>query len=120
MAFPDPESITINAVAKSLPRTGAGLDSGVFTEATGEHKLTFSHAYGKRTRRSVRVDHKKMDADIMDSSLDVPYNMSVQLTVDHPIAGYTVADIKYIIDGLVDYLDASSGAKVTKLLGGES
>lgn len=120
MAYADPQSVTINAVAKTLARTGSGLDSGVFTEATGEHKLLISHTYGKRVRRTLRLEHKKMAADVMDSSLMVPYNMAFYVVVDAPVVGYTVTEQKYIIDGLVDYLDASSGAKVTQFLGGEA
>ena len=46
--------------------------------------------------------------------------MSVSLTVDAPLTGYTVAEVKQIVDGLTAYLTASSGAKVTQLLGGEA
>jgi hypothetical protein len=120
MAFADPQSITINAIAKSLPRTGSGLDSGVFTKDDGEVKLSVSHAYNKRTRRTLRVDHKKLAADVMDSSLMVPYSMSVYIVVDVPTVGYTIAEQKQIVDGLTAYLTASSGARVTQLLGGEA
>jgi hypothetical protein len=47
--------------------------------------------------------------------------MSTYLVVDLPAAGgYTVAEAKLIVDGLTAYLTASSGAKVTQLLGGEN
>jgi hypothetical protein len=46
--------------------------------------------------------------------------MSVALTVDLPPFGYTVAEAKVITDGLVAYLTASSGARVSQLLGGEN
>jgi hypothetical protein len=120
MAFADPQSVTINAIAKTLARTGSSLDSGVFTKDDGEVKLTVSHSYNKRNRRTLRIDHQKLAADVMDSSLNVPYSMSVYIVVDTPKAGYTVAEQKQVVDGLTAYLTASSGARVTQLLGGEA
>jgi hypothetical protein len=46
--------------------------------------------------------------------------MSAYMVVDVPVTGYTVAEAKQIVDGLVAYLTISTGANVTKLLGGES
>jgi hypothetical protein len=46
--------------------------------------------------------------------------MSAYLVVDVPKVGYTVAEAKQIVDGLVAYLTISTGANVTKLLGGEN
>jgi hypothetical protein len=120
MAFADPQSITINAIAKSLARTGSGLDTGVFSKDDGKVKMTVGHAYNKRTRRTLRVDHKKLAADVMDSSLQVPYTMSCYVVLDVPVAGYTIAEQKQVVYGLTAYLSASSGARVTQLLGGES
>lgn len=120
MAFADPQSVTINAIAKSLARTSSGIDSGTFTKDDGEVKLSISHAYNKRNRRLLRLDHQKITADVMDSSVNTLYSMSCQLIVDVPKAGYTLAEQKQIVDGLVAYLTASSGARVTQLLGGEN
>jgi len=120
MAFADPQSVTINSIAKSLPRTSNGLDSGAFTKDDREVKLTVSHAYGKRNRRQIRLDHQKLTADVMDSSVNTLYSMGVYLVVDVPTAGYTLAEQKQVVDGLTAYLTASSGARVTQLLGGEN
>jgi len=46
--------------------------------------------------------------------------MSVTLVADVPVNGYTVTEEKAIVDALVAYLTAGTGAQVTKLLGGES
>lgn len=120
MAFADPQSVTIGASAKTLARTGSGLDTGAFSEDTGETKLLVSHSYNKRTRRTLRIDHQKLAADVMDSSLNVPYSMSCYIVVDVPKYGYTLAEQQDVVDALVAYLTASSGARVTQLLGGES
>jgi hypothetical protein len=120
MAYADPQTITINAIAKTLPRTGSGLDSGTFTKDDQEVKLSISHAYGKRVRRTLRVDHQKIATDTLDPSINTLYGMSVYIVVDVPKVGYTVAESKQVVDGLTAYLTASSGARVTQLLGGES
>lgn len=120
MAFSDPQSVTINAVANSLPRTSSGVNTGVFTKDDGNVKLSISHAYAKRTRRTIRLDHAKIAADPLISSQSIKYSMSAYLVIDTPITGYTVAEAKQVVDGLVAYLSASTGARVTQLLGGEN
>jgi len=46
--------------------------------------------------------------------------MSVTLVADVPVNGYSVTEEKAVVDALVAYLTASTGARVTQLLGGES
>jgi hypothetical protein len=120
MAFTDPQSVTINAVANSLPRVGSGVNVGSFSKDDGTVKLNVSHAYGKRTRRQVRVEHSKVAPDPLISSQNIKHSMSAYLVIDTPITGYTVAEAKQIADGLTAWLTASSGANLTKLLGGEN
>lgn len=120
MAFADPQSVTINAVAQSLPRTSNGVDSGVFTKDDGSVKLSVSHAYNKRTRRVLRLDHRKIAADPLQPSTNTEFTMSCYMVVDVPTVGYTVVEQKQIVDAVTAYLTASSGARVTQLLGGEN
>nr|QDH88141.1 MAG: hypothetical protein H1RhizoLitter1401_000003 [Leviviridae sp.] len=119
MAFADPQSVTINAVVTSLPRTSAGTNGGAFGTADGITKLSVSHAYGKRTRRSARIDFQKIAADTYNPTLNVKSSMSAYIVVDIPVTGFTITEQKYIVDALTLYLSASSGARTTQLLGGE-
>lgn len=119
MAFADPQSVTINAVANSLPRISSGTNNGVFQKDDATVKLSVSHQYGARTRRQIRLDHKKIAPDVFTSD-NVQYSASCYLVIDHPTSGYTNVEIKQIVDGLTAYLTASSGARVTQLLGGEN
>jgi len=116
----DPQSVTINAVANSLPAVARGVNSSNYQKDDGLVKLAISHQYGKRTRRTVRLDHAKIAADPLISSQNIRYSMSCYLVIDTPITGYTVAEAKQIVDALTAYLTATSGAKVTSVLGGES
>lgn len=120
MAFADPQSVTINAVAASLPRTSNLGSSSVYTKDDGLVKLSISHSGTKRFRRVVRLDHSKISADPFLPATNVKLGMSVYLVADVPVAGYTIAEQKQIVDALTAYLTASSGAKVTQLLGAES
>jgi hypothetical protein len=79
-----------------------------------------SHQYGKRTRRQIRLDHKKIATSVFDSGTNLEYSVSAYLVIDAPTVGYTIAEQKQIVDALTAYLTASSGAKVTQLLGGEN
>lgn len=120
MSFADPQSVTINAVANSLPRTSSGVNSGTFSKDDGTIKLSVSSAYGNRTRRTIRLDHSKIAADPFAANINVPVSMSCYIVADVPKSGYTLTEQKQIVDALTAYLTASSGAKVTQLLGGEN
>ncbi len=120
MAYADPQSVTINAVANSLPRISSGVNAGVFQKDDATVRLSVSHAYNKRVRRVLRLDHSKIAVDPLVPTNSAPYNMACYVVVDVPIVGYTVAEQKQIVDGLTLYCTASSGARITQLLGGEN
>lgn len=120
LAFSDPQTITVNAVAKVLNRVSTGTNTSRYQLDTGDYALTVAHTYGNRMRRSVRMDVRKLSADPLISSQNVERSMSVYTVFDLPIQGWTVAQAKLETDGYFAYLQASSGAIVTKILGGES
>lgn len=116
----DPQSVTINSVANSLPAISRGENNSTYQKDDGNVALKVSHNYSKRTRRTVRLDFSKIAADPLISAQNIKYSMSAYLVIDAPITGFTIAEQKYIVDALTAYLTASSGAKVTSVLGGES
>lgn len=120
MALSDPQSVTINAVAVSLPRTSTDTNASSYSSADGLVKETFSHQYGKRNRHLARIDHSKIAADPFQSSLNARYSMSSYIVIDMPVVGYTPAEAKQVVDGFIAQLNASSGALITKLVGGEN
>lgn len=120
MAFADPQSVTIATVANPLPRTASGPNTGAFTKDDGTVKLSVSHSYGKRTRRTARLDHSKIAPDPLIASTNIKFSMSAYIVVDVPVTGYTIAEQKQIIDGLTKWLTDTSGSNATKLLGGEN
>lgn len=120
MSFADPQSVTINAVATSLPRVSSGASSGAFSSADGLIQLSVSSAVGKRTRRTIRLSQVKVAADTFVPTQNTKYSQTVYIVCDAPLSGFTVTEQKYLVDALTAYLTASSGAKVTQLLGGEN
>lgn len=116
--FTDPQTVTVSTVAQTLPRTSAGVNAGEFRKDDSTYQLQISHQYGKRTRRTVRLNHNKVAADPFTAD-NVLYSMSAYLVIDIPKAGYTVSEAKAIADGLLKYLTDTGGSKVTQLLGGE-
>lgn len=120
MAFADPQSITINAVANSLPRTSSDKASGTFQKDDKTVVLKVSHQGVARPRHLLRVDHSKIAADPLLAGVNVKKSMSVYIVVDVPDTGYSIVEQKQVVDGFIAYLTASSGAQITKLLGGEN
>lgn len=121
MALADPQSVTINSVAQSLPRVSSSENAGIFRKDDGAYKLSVSHAYANsRVRHLVRLDQVKTAADVYQPAVNAISKMSVHMVVDVPLVGFTIVQQKYDVDGFLAALSASSGALITKILGGES
>lgn len=121
MALLDPQSITINAVATSLPRTAFGTDSGAFRSSDGNMKLSVSHSYGKDIRSLLRFDHQKITPDTLRPDVNVLNGVRVYTVIQRPANGsYTATEVKQIVEAHNAKLSANSGALITQLLGGES
>lgn len=119
MALSDPISVPFDS-AVSLPRTGAGLNAGVFTSSDGQTLLRVNHSYGRRTRRVVRLENSKIAPDPLISAQNVRHSMSAYLVVDVPLTGFSVAEQQEHVEALTGFLAASTGADLTKFLGGEA
>jgi hypothetical protein len=119
MAFADPQTVTINAVANTLPRVVVPNVAGAFQNSDGTVRLSIAHAIGKRARRTVRIDFSKIAADPLTAE-NAEFSMSAYVVVDAPLRGLSVTEQKQIVDALTAWLTASSGANVTKVLGQES
>jgi hypothetical protein len=120
MAFADPQSITISGTPVSLPRTNVQNNKSEYTSSDGLVRLTASHAYGRRTRRVLRVDHSKIAADLFIPAQNAKLSMSNYIVFDVPVLGYTPTEAKAVYDGFKATFTASTDALITKLLAGES
>lgn len=124
MSMTDPTVVTISAVAQSCPRISVGDDRSEYQTGDGLVTLTFSSLYDqgrqKRTKRMARIDVRKIAADPMKPVENVEVSMAYYIAFDLPRAGFTAVEAKAVADGFNTALQASSGAMIAKLLGGES
>ena len=116
--FADPQSITVNAVAKSLPAVSRGTDSSVYKMDTGDYTLTISKARtGSRKRFAIRVDARKIAPDPLVASNNVEYTSTVILSMNAPFVGYTNVEVKDIALALSAW---ATSANLLKVLGEET
>lgn len=120
MAFTDPQTITISGTATPLPLTSRGQQGADYRSADGLITLSANHAYGRRTRRVLRVDHSKLTTDPFLPTQNVKVSMSNYIVFDIPPAGYTNTEALAVYAGFKTLFTATSDAAITKLLGGES
>jgi hypothetical protein len=120
MSFTDPLSVTISAVTTPLPRVSTRVNGSDYLSADGLIKISADSAYGRRTRRVLRIDHSKITADPFLPAQNSKVSMSNYIVFDIPVAGYTNAEALAVYAGFKAAYIASSDALITKLLGGES
>lgn len=116
--FADPQTVTINAVGKSLPRVGSGDYEGIFEDAADGLVLRISHALARRNRSTVRLDVTKTSADPLVPSTNKVMSMSAYLVLDVPPQGFSTTEITNNLKGLIDWL-AIAGNQ-TKVVAHES
>lgn len=117
MAFADPQSITVNAIAKTLDRVKSEGYRSEYMMADESYKMTISHQESKgRTRRMVRVDQRVVATNPLDSTQE--YKMlGVYLVIDEPEYGFSDTEIDYVVQALKTW---ASTANVLKVLGNQS
>lgn len=116
MSFTDPQSITVNAVAKSMPRISSEGTRSVYQKAEEDFKMTISHQIAKdRTRRMVRVDQRVVATNPLDASTEYK-TLGVYLVIDEPEYGFSDTEIDYLVQALKTW---ASTANVLKVCGNE-
>jgi len=123
MALTDPQKFKeVSGTEVTAPRVSTGDFKSVYETNDGLNKLTLSttETNSSRKRHMVRIDVEKLATNIYEESKKQAVSMSVYLVVDRPVNGYTVAEAKKLVEGLVGLLSASTYALTEKVLGGES
>lgn len=114
--FADPQSITVNAVAQSLPRIQVNPTSSVYQKSDGTRRLTISQDSSKGRRRSLfRHDVTVVAADPV-SAVNVSKTMSIYIVIDKPDFGFNQTTVEQEVAGT---LAALTTAAVDKLYAGE-
>jgi hypothetical protein len=120
MSLTDPLSVTISGNTISLPRISVGDDRSEYSSGDGLTTFIASHDYGKRTRRTARINTKKIAADVFKPTENREESMSFYIVFDLPKVGYTPAEALAVFTGFNTLCTASSSVVITKLLGGEN
>jgi len=112
MAFTDPQSITVNAVAQSLALLQSDGMKSIYATADEVYRFTISHLEsGKRTRRMVRVDKRVVAQDPL-SSVNEYKSLGIYMVIDEPEYGFTDDDIYDVVAGLLAWLTEANVLKV--------
>lgn len=118
MALADPQSITIDGTAFSLPRLPGEKGRQPYTSADGTTSLVVLQSNGKRKRTAVRVERVKVAADPL-TSINSYQDAAVYVMFDRPNVGFSNDELVKIFTGLVSAMTASTNALTLKVLGGE-
>lgn len=120
MAFNDPQTLTIDAVASTLPRLVTGTVLGKFTSPDGLIELSIDpRGTTKRNRRKVALYIRKTVTDSVTGLTRQEQHM-VSVTSDRPLSGISDDDVVKAFTALSGWLTASTNANLKKLVGGEN
>lgn len=111
--FSDPQTVTVNAVAKVMPRIEVGARKCVYQLADGTFTFTISHqSTGKdRIRSMARIDQRAIVPDPLTAVNDWE-TLGFYVVVDRPSAGFSSAQVEQLITGFKTWLDATAMAKL--------
>lgn len=115
--FADPQSVTVNAVAQSMPRVSSTGTSSKYQKSDGSFAVTISHTVSKdRVRSMARIDQRAIVADPLTAVNDYE-TLSFYFVVDRPLYGYSQTQVEQLVTGFKTWLDNTA---VGKLYGQES
>lgn len=108
MSLATPQTVTYDAVGKTLNRITSDKTSSVYTDSTAEFTLKVSHQESKtRTRHLVRLDRKIVAADPL-TAVNAYQTSGVYVVVDEPIFGFSDDDLDKQVDALVAWLSPAN------------
>lgn len=113
--FSDPQVLTVNSVAKSMPRIESNGLKALYSLADGTFKLTVSHQVSKgRVRSMVRADQRAIVADPLTSVNDYE-TLGIYLVIDRPEVGFSTAQIDQLRAALSAWCDTTATGKLVGL-----
>jgi hypothetical protein len=121
MALADPQSITVNSVAKSMPRVLNEGRHSLYQMSDQTFSLDVSHRSVRRDKKArvvsrVAFTQRKVVADPLTAVNDYEF-LIWSIQVDRPEAGYTSTETDQMLAGLKTWFDSTM---VGKIFGQES
>lgn len=120
MAFSDPQTITIDSVAITLPRINTGTAEGHFISADGNTRLELAPKNGNRRTSVCRLYQNKLIADPLIGTVNVRVGDMWSLTLNRPKDGYSDTEALNQLTALIAWLTASTNANAKKFIAGEN
>lgn len=123
MALTDPQKFKeVAGTEVTAPRVSSGDFRSVYSTSDGLNELTVStqESASNRKRHLARIDVSKLATNPYEETKKQDISMSVYMVIDRPISGFTVAEAKKLVEGLVGLLSASTYSFTEKLIGSES
>lgn len=116
--FADPQIVTINSVAKSMPKIETSGKKTIYQTNDQLFTLTISHINqgSDRVRSMVRVDQRAIVPDPLTSVNDWE-TISSYLVIDRPLQGFSVTQVQQLVAGFQSFLDSTA---ISKIFGQES
>lgn len=112
MALADPQTVTVNSVAKSLALIIRDGQKAVYMTSDGLFKLTVSHQASKdRVRSQVQIEQKAIVADPLTAVNDYDF-LKFYCVFDRPNSGFSLAQEQQLIAGFQAWLDSTMVGKI--------
>jgi len=116
--FTDPQSVTVNTVAKSMPKILSDGTKSIYRTADGLYELTVSHQISRgRVRSLVKVSQRAIVPDPLTSVNDYE-TLIFQMIIDRPEVGFDATTVGYLVTGVTAWINTAG--VVGKLFGQES
>lgn len=113
----DPQSVTVNAVAQSMPRVSSTGLTSEYVKDDETFRLRISHTKSaKRIRTMARIDQRAIVADPLTAVNDYE-TLAFYFVIDRPEVGFSVTQVDQLVQGFKTWL---STGQVTALYGQQS
>jgi hypothetical protein len=108
----DPQTVTVNSVAKVMPKVSTNGTSTLYKLADETYRLDVSHQKSKgRIRSLAKVTQRAVVADPLTAVNDYE-ELSIHVVIDRPEVGFTSAQVDQLRAGLAAWLDSTMTGKL--------
>jgi hypothetical protein len=113
----DPQTVTVNAVAKTMPKVSTKDTSAEYRLADLSFRLLISHLVSKgRIRTLAKIVQRAVVADPLTAVNDYE-ELQLHVVIDRPEVGFTSTQVQQLVTGFQTWLNSTM---VDKLFGQES
>lgn len=108
----DPQVVTVNSVAQSMPRVESNGLKAVYLTNDENFRLDVSHTdTGNRVRSLAKITQRKVVTDPLSSDNDYDTS-SLQIVIDRPKVGFSLTELEQLRTGFLAWYSAATFAKL--------